>query len=234
MARTLPTERSTSVYEDVRNNFDESSSQSTKLHVDVPVVQPAFCSDPLILHIDPFQDEITHVIGLSEAGPVITPEMQEFAFACGLSLMQIDPDFYVVTRIGGGASFLTGQELMSVLSNQPALQMERVQVRHAKARARRLGLPATLTLWQWADTLAHFDYRCVYCGSVDDPTLDHFVPLSLCGPSTVWNCVPACERCNACKGDRHPDDCSFDVWRAAAIHAYLDPLRPVQFKGGDL
>lgn len=43
---------------------------------------------------------------------------------------------------------------------------------------------------------------CVYCGAVDDLTLDHVVPR-VCGGSNGYpNLVTACRSCNSAKGDR--------------------------------
>ena len=52
---------------------------------------------------------------------------------------------------------------------------------------------------------ARFDYhgnRCVYCGSEEDLTIEHLIPLS--GGGTNWpaNLAPACKSCNCGKGNR--------------------------------
>lgn len=41
---------------------------------------------------------------------------------------------------------------------------------------------------------------CVYCG-VEANSVDHVIPRSLGGPSTIDNLVPACRECNTRKGD---------------------------------
>jgi len=51
---------------------------------------------------------------------------------------------------------------------------------------------------------------CVYCGSKDNITMDHIIPISRAGvdPRVIElldsddNCVPACRKCNSSKGDR--------------------------------
>jgi len=43
-------------------------------------------------------------------------------------------------------------------------------------------------------------YRCVYCGSHKDLTLDHAYPESLGGIATLENLVTSCRTCNAKKG----------------------------------
>lgn len=72
-------------------------------------------------------------------------------------------------------------------------------------RARRAGLPATLTIEQWFYTLEFFGGFCAYCQRKPGIILEHFIPLSLGGGTTSDNCIPSCYSCNARKRDRHPD-----------------------------
>lgn len=53
-------------------------------------------------------------------------------------------------------------------------------------------------------------YRCVYCGSVKNLTLDHIVPLAKGGADIQENMVTACRHCNASKGAK-----VLVVWLAA-------------------
>lgn len=43
---------------------------------------------------------------------------------------------------------------------------------------------------------------CLQCGSVEDLTVDHIVPLSRGGKSTPHNLQTLCRSCNAAKRDR--------------------------------
>ena len=45
-------------------------------------------------------------------------------------------------------------------------------------------------------------FRCQYCGTGDDLTVDHVVPASKGGPWTWENLTTACARCNNKKGDK--------------------------------
>ncbi len=72
------------------------------------------------------------------------------------------------------------------------------------ARAKRQGLPATLTPRQWLNTLDYFSWRCAYCLRADFTCLDHYVPVVQGGGTTQGNCVPACTSCNSAKGGRAP------------------------------
>lgn len=47
-------------------------------------------------------------------------------------------------------------------------------------------------------------YKCGYCGSKHDLTVDHVIPLSKGGKNTWDNVVTACFSCNSKKGDRTP------------------------------
>lgn len=44
------------------------------------------------------------------------------------------------------------------------------------------------------------DYKCVYCGSTEDLTLDHIIPLSRGGNNDASNLATACRSCNSSKG----------------------------------
>jgi 5-methylcytosine-specific restriction endonuclease McrA len=58
---------------------------------------------------------------------------------------------------------------------------------------------------------------CQYCGkrcSTEDLSIDHVVPRSLGGQSSWANCVVACMRCNARKGNRTLEEAGMQVFRA--------------------
>jgi 5-methylcytosine-specific restriction endonuclease McrA len=68
-------------------------------------------------------------------------------------------------------------------------------IRSALARARRAGLPATLTEAEWTATVAHFNDRCALCGGPWS-VVEHATSISLGGGTTAANCYPACVHCN--------------------------------------
>ncbi|MCX6685069.1 MAG: HNH endonuclease [Methanoregula sp.] len=43
---------------------------------------------------------------------------------------------------------------------------------------------------------------CIYCGSAENLSLDHIIPLSKGGPDIISNQVYACRSCNSSKGDK--------------------------------
>ena len=74
------------------------------------------------------------------------------------------------------------------------------RVQQARRRARKQGLPATLTVEQWLAIQVAYKHRCAYCGSKPKKlTQDHVVPLSKGGGTTPDNIVPACTSCNSRK-----------------------------------
>jgi len=75
-----------------------------------------------------------------------------------------------------------------------------------RRRARKTGLPATLTTEEWLLTLELFGKACAYCGSTDDIQQDHFVPVTLGGPYEFGNIVPACPKCNISKHNHPPEE----------------------------
>ncbi|MGH2510808.1 MAG: HNH endonuclease [Rhabdochlamydiaceae bacterium] len=82
---------------------------------------------------------------------------------------------------------------------------EATKVQHHVNMARRLGLPSTLTLPEWLETLSYFNWTCAYCRNAPYAVLEHVRPVILGGGTTAFNCVPACERCNLLKLDTPPE-----------------------------
>ena len=53
----------------------------------------------------------------------------------------------------------------------------------------------------WREEIKRRDgYRCVYCGSTDNLTIDHVVPQCKGGSTDAANCRTACLACNQAKG----------------------------------
>ena len=72
------------------------------------------------------------------------------------------------------------------------------------ARAREANTAATLTVGEWAATIAQFHKKCAYCRIRPFQVLEHFLPISLGGGTTADNCVPSCTQCNTKKNRMHP------------------------------
>ena len=82
---------------------------------------------------------------------------------------------------------------------------ESTKVQYHVNGAKRLGLPATLTLPEWIETLSYFEWKCAYCRKASYTVLEHVQPMIAGGGTTAFNCVPACARCNLLKHDTPPE-----------------------------
>lgn len=71
-------------------------------------------------------------------------------------------------------------------------------------QARRAGLTpeGAITQRDWLRLRRRHRGGCAYCGSLDQPTMDHIIPLSRGGRHTVGNVLPACLPCNVSKHNR--------------------------------
>lgn len=61
--------------------------------------------------------------------------------------------------------------------------------------------------WSSADLAKRFESlgkQCIYCGSKNDLTVDHFLPVSMGGADCLSNFVLACRSCNSSKNNRDP------------------------------
>ena len=75
-------------------------------------------------------------------------------------------------------------------------------------------------------------YRCQYCGAfpgVKELTIDHVLPVSRGGRSNWENCVLACVKCNARKGNRTPAESRMKLLRRPAPPKWT-PLHNVSKK----
>jgi 5-methylcytosine-specific restriction endonuclease McrA len=62
------------------------------------------------------------------------------------------------------------------------------------------------------------DFICQYCGSREELTVDHIIPVSRGGKTEFENCVTACKICNARKGNKLPSE--------AAVYPRKRPSAP--------
>jgi 5-methylcytosine-specific restriction endonuclease McrA len=82
-------------------------------------------------------------------------------------------------------------------------------------------LPSRAVTFSRRNVAKRDHYVCQYCGGqpgAESITVDHVVPRSQGGTTSWTNCVAACERCNARKGDRTPEQAGMRLRRR--------PLRP--------
>lgn len=86
-------------------------------------------------------------------------------------------------------------ELRKRYALNPNMQFYNRQKRHKRKALERQQI-ATLTWEQWQECLLFFDNGCVYCGTHENITQEHIVPLSKGGSYSKHNIVPACSCCN--------------------------------------
>jgi len=75
-----------------------------------------------------------------------------------------------------------------------------------RRRARNLSCTGVHSNSEWISLLAEYDGKCARCGSSDNVTKDHVVPLSLGGGNGIDNIQPLCRACNSSKGNRSSED----------------------------
>ena len=66
-------------------------------------------------------------------------------------------------------------------------------------RARKYGSGGRHSEAQWQQLLVLCDHKCVACGTNEDITRDHIVPLSRGGSDDISNIQPLCRACNSAK-----------------------------------
>lgn len=65
------------------------------------------------------------------------------------------------------------------------------------------------------------DFRCAYCGTHKNLTLDHVTPRSQGGKDTWENLVTACQKCNTRKGSRTPEEAGMRMRGRAYRPSYI-------------
>lgn len=97
---------------------------------------------------------------------------------------------------------------------------EQRRLKNHLARAKRAGTQATLTLKEWVESIKFFGDKCAYCQETHFEVMEHILPISKGGGTTIQNCLPACTRCNNSKADNlNPKQMNLDA--AKKIAEYL-------------
>lgn len=76
---------------------------------------------------------------------------------------------------------------------------EKPRAREHRRRARLLNAEGSYTVEQWVALRAWFGDVCLACGSKEDITIDHVVPLCKGGTNSIENLQPLCKSCNSRK-----------------------------------
>lgn len=96
-------------------------------------------------------------------------------------------------------------EKQRIISNQQILDaVATVQEDRRKGAARVANFRKYDRLRQ--EALSRDGFCCVYCGTTENLTIDHQLPLSRGGTNNLENLVACCQSCNSSKGDRTPEE----------------------------
>lgn len=84
-------------------------------------------------------------------------------------------------------------------------------------------------MWK-ASIKANWNYKCAYCGSGDELTIDHIIPQSLGGIDFSTNVVCCCRSCNISKNHRnwlewYQEQPFFDKDKMYAIMEWMNPKK---------
>lgn len=103
------------------------------------------------------------------------------------------------------------------------------QIRNAVERARdhqkRSGTKFDKGVWELA--LMKYGYRCIYCDSNQNITVEHRRPVSKGGGNDFHNLAPACLSCNSSK--RGMDEGDYREWRIAR-GKYCRPMMEIVYE----
>jgi 5-methylcytosine-specific restriction endonuclease McrA len=77
---------------------------------------------------------------------------------------------------------------------------EHVNACQAVRRTRQRASGGSLALPEWQMLCAVHNYRCLSCKETRPLTIDHIVPVSMCGRGELGNVQPLCQPCNSRKG----------------------------------
>jgi 5-methylcytosine-specific restriction endonuclease McrA len=83
------------------------------------------------------------------------------------------------------------------------LAKARVMNQRRRARARSSG--GSYTLDEWTTLCGRYGNKCLACGSEGPLTVDHILPISSGGTSSIDNLQPLCKPCNTRKLNRYID-----------------------------
>lgn len=103
------------------------------------------------------------------------------------------------------ANYRTNKKFCSrACVNKTRLREKPQQAREAnqrrRARVKAAGSPG-VSPRDWTRLLNRHGRSCAYCGSKEQITIDHIIPISRGGRHAIGNVLPACFSCNASKRD---------------------------------
>lgn len=90
----------------------------------------------------------------------------------------------------------------AAVKNWRAAHPEQVSANNHAYRARKRSAEGRFTAAEWLERLEQYGGRCAYCGTQENITKHHVVPLAVGGSNWISNVVPACGSCNSRIGDK--------------------------------
>lgn len=85
----------------------------------------------------------------------------------------------------------------------------RNRVERKRDHMKRAGEPFNQGIWDIVKM--KYDNACIYCGSRENITVEHRLPVSLGGTNDFHNLAPACLSCNSSKRNKREDE--YREWR---------------------
>ncbi|GHP00816.1 hypothetical protein KSF_108630 [Reticulibacter mediterranei] len=132
------------------------------------------------------------------------------------------------TRVDAAVTaYYSNQVVTAPIDERIDVKREKRIVNSQVHRARRIGQAASLTFEEWVETLRQFNLCCAFCQTGPYEVLEHFLPIIHGGSSSSFNCLPACEICNALKNERLPQEFAGDIGeeRLQMLQHYLEQRR---------
>jgi 5-methylcytosine-specific restriction endonuclease McrA len=79
--------------------------------------------------------------------------------------------------------------------------------------------------WSKKNMFIRDNFKCQYCGSTENLTMDHVIPKSRGGKTNFLNCVTSCHYCNAVKKkNRTPEEAGMKLRKAPYNPTIMDFL----------
>lgn len=89
---------------------------------------------------------------------------------------------------------------------------EMVKTQSNRRRARKAQAEGSYTAEDWLAILDKYGHKCLKCGTTENITVDHIIPLSKGGTNYPDNLQPLCAHCNSSKKTRYADYRPDSVW----------------------
>lgn len=113
---------------------------------------------------------------------------------------------------------------ISIASRDPETTRAAGRRNESARRARKAGANGVVTADDWRRVISILGEGCLCCGSKEQPTQDHIIPLSKGGLHHPTNLQPLCRQCNERKQARTRD------YRTSDQRAEIDSVWVIDFR----